>query len=142
MQTGFFSRNSLSDNENIKQSRAAPSSSSAARLGRSGCRLLRFRRRRCRFGCNQKDVIVLCVERARLRAGFGLDGLLDLEAARALFLDDRQGAISLGAEGLHRFGVETATVSSFSDWEGRNDRAVFRVQNDYGRRLMTKGKEN
>ena len=67
-------------------------------------------RRRAVFRGNHVDLIRLRVERQRLAADLGLHRLVDLEAGRAVFLDDGQRAVALRAERLHRRGIEDRAV--------------------------------
>src|SRR5206468_6978540 len=72
-------------------------------------------------GGDQEDLVGLAVQRAGLGAGAGLHGLLHREIGRAVFLDDRERAVALRAEGFHRRGVEQGAVGAGADRQGGDD---------------------
>src|ERR1035437_8531185 len=93
----------LADHKNRKRARycRGPGPAASARW-----------RRRCRptLITHRQDVVRPAIERHRPGAIHGLKILLDLEARRALLLDDSQRTVAMCAEGLQRRRVEHRAV--------------------------------
>src|SRR5215469_260967 len=100
------------------------------------------RRRRTVLGGDEEHVAGLGVERGSFGAAHGLHGLLDLESGWALFLDDGQRAVAVGAEGLHRRGVEERTVGALADGLGVDDRAGVGIHDHEDVRLAAGHEED
>src|SRR5882762_3967158 len=109
-------------------------STAAAATAAGGWRRPRRRRRRWRPGlrCPREQTARLAVKRECARAVRrpGLQVLLDLEARRALLLDDRHRAVALRTERFHRRRVKRRAVGAAGERQPREDLPILRTQDD------------
>src|SRR6516164_6957030 len=98
---------------------------------RSAAAARRWGRRRSTLLAHGQDVIGLAIEGDGSGAIHRLKILLDIETRWTLFLDDRQGAVAVRAEGFHRRGVEHGAIRTAGERQARDNLAVFRAQDDH-----------